>query len=242
MTTQISHACSRCGRPAALEHHHPARGMGGQGPKAEEHPRVPLCRTCHDSVHRGDFRLEVSEGIVETFAGSSAIVESHRGIQVDDEGDDPSFHSDERLAHDWHYAEMNALDALEMQARAAFEFWRRYGYADRWYETVADIIGKETGRRPHSRRVYERVALYKAFEGRWDHYSELGSRISIAVAESDEPETAMSFALTQKSDAALTSTEIADVIRKTRVGDGYEPPPTHPCPDCGAVHKIKTQA
>lgn len=69
MTTDLSVACLKCGRPCSPkgEHHQPpdraSKGMGGTSDPDAEDWRVPLCRDCHDSLHRKEWRLRVEDGI-----------------------------------------------------------------------------------------------------------------------------------------------------------------------------------
>lgn len=53
--------CSVCGRAADDAHHISIRGMGGRGEKADEaesQDSTPLCRDCHDAIHKaGELRL-----------------------------------------------------------------------------------------------------------------------------------------------------------------------------------------
>lgn len=235
---QLSAPCRRCGRPSAPdgEHHHPHKGMGGQGPKVPEHPRVALCRSCHSAVHLGTFRLEVTDNVVRTIEGGAVV--SERALVDDDQSQDWRAWTDEALAQAWHAAEMNAIDCLAEQCRAAYCLYLRYRFLPAWYEAVAEIVGRITGRTPHPRRVYERVRLYQAFEGRWEDYAFLGARIAIAVAEDAEPERALSIATVAKADG-LSTNEVVEMIRDPERPVEYEPPERHACPECGAMHRIR---
>lgn len=45
-------ACSGCGQPADDPHHIINHGMGGMGTKVHDLFVIPLCRRCHDELHR----------------------------------------------------------------------------------------------------------------------------------------------------------------------------------------------
>lgn len=44
--------CSHCGNPEAEPHHIIGIGASGMGTKADDIHTMPLCRRCHDEVHR----------------------------------------------------------------------------------------------------------------------------------------------------------------------------------------------
>ena len=230
MTSDLSSPCLRCGRPASVkyggEHHHPHTRMGGQGAKVAEHPRVVLCRSCHNAVHLGDWVLKL-DGDIATGTENGMVV-FERGIEVRDEGDDPLFWSDGRLASTWARLDEIAKTALELQATAAHQFYQRYRGFEKWYERAADIITQETGRYVHWRRIYDYVNLYLAFHERWDKVEVLGKTLALAVAQSEEPKKALAIAEAAR-DSGRTG---ASAIREIR---GQAEPEPRKCPHCGAV-------
>ena len=222
--------CLRCGTPAPAhgEHHHPHKGMGGQGRKVAEHPRVVLCRGCHDDVHMGKFTLTMKT--VEIAIGSENGIEVfQRGGEVEEEAYDPRFWSDERLADRWRDGENSALTGLAIQAGVAHAFYQRYKNHERWYERVAEIISTLNGYSVHWRDVYRRVKLYEAFGSHWDTYLRLGKTLALAVAESADVGAALEMAQATKDEGGHTS---RDIIRKIR---GQPEPKAKTCPSCGAL-------
>ncbi|HXK33119.1 MAG TPA: hypothetical protein VNM91_03785, partial [Dehalococcoidia bacterium] len=159
----LSVPCIRCGRPAAEhgEHHHPHRGMGGQGPKVAEHPRVPLCRGCHRDLHDGRFRLELNGPIAQCVAPDGAVLSvravrpqplvhafeapapdlaalAHQAVLLDDES----------LAYVWETGETWRGTGDVVQAIVAWAMRQRYGsFGDAWYRRAAEILSEYSGLR-----------------------------------------------------------------------------------------------
>ena len=236
MPSDLSAPCLRCGVPAPEhgEHHHNpsefgpvGKGSGGQGAKVAEHPRVVLCRACHNSVHLGEWVLKLDGDIAKGFEGDIQVFE--RGIEVRDDQSDCRFWSDEQLANYWRSGEDTALKGLAIQCSVAAEFYARYKGQPEWYVRVAQIISDFNGYSVHWRDVYRRVKLYEAFGSDWDTYLRLGKTLALAVAESREPEKALEIANTRKDEGGHTSTEIIREIR------GQEPPEPRKCPHCGGT-------
>lgn len=226
MTSDLSAPCLRCGVPAPAhgEHHHPHKGMGGQGVKVEEHPRVVLCRACHNAVHLGEFVLSV-DGEIATGSENGMVV-FQRGLTVQDEGDDPMFWSDGRLASAWVRLDEIAKTALELQATAAHQFYQRYRGFEKWYERAAEIIKDETGHYVHWRRIYDYVDLYLFYHDKWEKMEPLGKTLALAVAQSAEPKKALAIAEAAR-DSGRTG---ASAIREIK---GEAEPEPKRCPHCG---------
>ncbi len=227
----VSSPCVKCGKPARPhEHHHPAKQMGGQGVKVEEHPTVPLCRTpCHHDVHMGDWQLKLSPdgSIAKGYENGMVIFE--RGLVVRDEQGNSLFWSDERLASEWADGEGKAQDGFEQQCNAAFEFYRRYRGQPEWSTRVAEIISDTNGVYVHPREVYRRIKLYIRFNADWTIYRRLGKTLALAVAESDDSGAALEIAQTARDEGGQTA---AAIIRSIR---GESEPPPKTCPSCGVV-------
>lgn len=242
---QVSLPCVRCGRPASAskggEHHHPHKGMGGQGVKVPEHGRVPLCRDHHtgpEGVHNGAFAIELVGDIARTMEGG--VCASRRAVVVREEDPDPSYWSDEKLAAQWRYSEENALDALFDQCQAAWLFYERYHWQPQWYDRVAEMLSEYSGRFVHPRRVYERVKVWEAFRDRREDYEYLGTRVAIAVAEDPDHEKALGYAILARDDGAR-SAEIVEALRAKRQEREYLPAERHECPLCHNLHRIQTR-
>lgn len=229
--------CIRCGADSNPEHHDPPKGMGGQGVKVEEHPRVPLCRAHHREVHEGGFSLKLSGEIARTYYGEVQM--SERAIVVKDDVDDMRYWSDKRLCNEWDEAEEDALESLRRQCHAAWGFYQRYRWAEKWYERAAEILTENTGRLIHWRRVYERVNLWLAFQGHWQDIDYLGKNLAIAVAENGVPADALEIALSAK-DSGHSSGDARAIVRTRDHGRALTPPAKHDCPACGASHRIKS--
>ena len=197
MTSDISAPCLRCGRPSRPQvHHHRTdegpvgRGMGGVHGEGHDHiERADLCDDDHIALHDGDWVLKLDGDIATGTENGMVIFE--RGMEVRDEGDDPLFWSDGRLAAAWVRLDEIAKTALELQATAAHEFYNRYRGFEKWYERAADIITQETGHYVHWRRVYDYVNLYLAFHDQWQKVEVLGKTLALAVADSREPEKSL---------------------------------------------------
>ena len=238
MTTDLSVPCLRCGRPANPEHHQPpdrnSIGMGGTSDPDVETWRTALCRTCHDSLHRKEWRLEVVDGIASGFKGDMQIFE--RGTVTNDLGDDPRYWSDERLCYEWWAAEESAFSQFQRQCAVAYWFFRRYKWAEKWYEQAAAMLSEYKGKAVHWRRVYERIKVYLAFDGHWDDYDYLGATLALAVAESDEPPTALEIALTAKDDGKNIGQAVA-LVKGREMPDGE----WETCPTCNGLGRVKKE-
>lgn len=229
----LAEPCVRCGVPAPPhgEHHqNPSehgpvgKGAGGQGAKVAEHPRVVLCRACHNAVHLGEFTLSIDSGVAT--GSENGMVVFERGMVVRDEGDDPLFWSDTRLAAAWVRLDKIAKTALELQATAAHQFWLRYRGFEKWYERTADIITQETGHYVHWRRIYDYVDLYLAFHEDWDKVELLGKTLALAVAQSEEPKKALQIAEAARDNGRTGASAIREI-------KGEAEPEPKKCPHCG---------
>jgi hypothetical protein len=220
--------------------------MGGQGVKVEEHPRVPLCRAHHREVHEGGFSLKIHGDIARTYQGETCV--SERAMVVKDDVDDMHYWSDERLSREWEEAEEDALESLRRQCHAAWGFYQRYRWAEKWYERAAEILTENTGKYTHWRRVYERVNLWLAFQGHWEDISYLGQNLAITVAEDTVPADALEIALSAR-DSGHTSGGAKALVKARDLDAAREPPLKHDCPrlcpecgaqvGCGYRHKIQ---
>ena len=153
------------------------------------------------------------------------LVVFERGVEVRDEGDDPRFWSDERLAAAWVRLDGIAKTALELQATAAYQFYQRYRGQEKWYERAAEIIQYSTGPFDHWRRIYEYTALYLALHEDWTKVEFLGKTLALTVAQSDNPE-ALQIAESAR-DSGRTG---ASAIREIK---GEPEPEPKKCPHCG---------
>lgn len=213
--------CCVCGKASDDLHHEPPKGAGG----APEWigTLIPLCRLHHQERHTGQLSFKVDNGIVTGYLSEVQIFE--RAVGCDDLSPDPRYWSDEQLCHAWAEAESQAMGNLIRQCEVAWQFWRRYGWADKWYERAAQMLTDYTGTYVHWRRVYERVRLYERFNDRWQDYELLGANLSIAVAESHNPE-ALEIAVAAKEKGLRVSDAVALV-------KGKEPEDRVPCDACG---------
>lgn len=205
--------------------------MGGQGVKVEEHPRIALCRDCHNAVHAGEFALEIEGEIVRGKGGE--IVQFERALWPDDDATDSRYWSDEKLAGQWAQADGAVRLALQVHAHLSYELWRRYGWTEKWYSRAAELISDQVGYHVDWRRIYEGVRLWMAFgERNWQHVERLGTKLALAVAETEEPEQAMAVAV-EGLENGRTRKEIMSELR----GDGLRPAETCECPSCGNEHR-----
>jgi hypothetical protein len=58
--------CCHCHRPGVDPHHIIGIGMGAMGSKAHNMHSMPLCRTCHDEVHRDSWSYPQTRWLLET--------------------------------------------------------------------------------------------------------------------------------------------------------------------------------
>jgi len=232
-SSDLSEPCLRWGVPAPPhgEPHHREGdgpvGLGSGGAKDPTHiSRVVLCRACHNAVHLGEFTLTLFDGVATGFENGMVVFE--RGVEVRDEGDDPMFWSDEKLAATWVRLDGIAKTALELQATAAYQFYQRYRGQEKWYERAAEIIKDATGHFVHWRRIYEYTDLYLAFHEDWDKVELLGKTLALAVAQSEEPKKALEIAESAR-DSGRTG---ASAIREIR---GEAEPEPKRCRHCGEI-------
>jgi hypothetical protein len=55
--------CCGCGQPADEAHHIIAAGLGGgMGTKPSDFMTMPVCRICHDEIHRDSKKWEATNG------------------------------------------------------------------------------------------------------------------------------------------------------------------------------------
>ncbi|PWC21475.1 DUF968 domain-containing protein [Brenneria nigrifluens DSM 30175 = ATCC 13028] len=57
-----SQQCCGCGNPADDPHHIIGHGMGGMGTKPHDLFTIPLCRDCHNALHRDAKSWEAEHG------------------------------------------------------------------------------------------------------------------------------------------------------------------------------------
>jgi len=206
--------------------------MGGTSDAAVESWRVALCRECHESLHAEEWRLRVEDGIAQGFVGEQQIFE--RAVALDDQSDDPRFWTDDRLCNEWWRAEDGALQCLQHQCAVAYWFWRRYGWAEGWYERAADMLTQSRGKRVDPARVYERIKLFLAFDGHWDDYDYLGKTLALAVAKSDEPQFALEEALSLRDAGHGIMKSVALLSGVSESANEFEV-----CPTCGGRGRIR---
>jgi len=222
--------CCVCGKAADDLHHEPPKGSGGA--PDWKGVLIPLCRQHHTERHTGQLSFKVDNGIVNGFISEIHIFE--RALRPDDMSPDPRYWTDEHLCHEWSDAESQALGNLIRQCEVAWQFWRRYGWADEWYERAAQMLTDSTGQFVHWRRVYERVRLYEQFNERWKDYELLGPTLALAVAESRNPE-ALEIAVAAKEKGLRVSDAVALV-------KGKEVSEWERCEACGGTGRVKKES
>jgi hypothetical protein len=210
------------------------KGMGGA-----EHDHlinVPLCRDDHRAVHMKEFSLKIHGDIARTYQGETCV--SERAMVVKDDVDDMHYWSDKRLSTEWEEAEEDALESLRRQCHAAWGFYQRYRWAEKWYERAAEILSENTGKYTHWRRVYERVNLWLAFQGHWEDISYLGQNLAITVAEDTVPADALEIALSAR-ESGHTSTDAKAMVKSRDLDAARTAVVKHECPLCKALHRVK---
>ena len=199
MTTAIARvdaSCLRCGDKDPDWHHHRegggGKGMGGT--PLDELPTYPLCRSCHDSLHRSEWTLSIVGEVAFGFVGEVQLF--RRGISLGEKGDNPSTWNDEKLAYEWRRAGEHFIHS---QARLAYEFWARFGWTDErrdgfaWYKRAAEILTSDTKKWP---LMYDLVKVYLAFgDDAGELWHEAGRTLAVQAAKSENPEEAAGFAL-----------------------------------------------
>ena len=58
--------CSLCGQEAHDAHHIKMMGVGGMGQSAPDLTVMPLCRTCHQDVHKGPANYPQAKWMIDT--------------------------------------------------------------------------------------------------------------------------------------------------------------------------------
>jgi len=210
--------------------------MGGT--PLDELPTYPLCRSCHDSLHRSEWMLSTGDGMAFGFAGEVQLFE--RAISLDDKSADPRAWTDQRLAAEWDMAEERTRQNMGVMALVAWTFHERYGWADNrrdgfsWYERAADMITQHTGRQVHWRDVYRLVDIYRAFrEKAGERIDTLGLRLALACAKAEtDPEYAATWAQAAR-DNGHTVVEVEAGLKHEKFGtvQSSEPCIVH-CNNC----------
>lgn len=232
----LSVPCVRCGKPAAEhgEHHEPRKGMGGQGPKAAEHPRVPLCRGCHRELHDGRFRLRLEANVAVSLSpeGDVLAVRAVRPqpfvhaveppeVALEELAQALVLADDESLAYVWECGARWQGTGDLIQAVAAWAFRRRYGsYGQAWYRRVAELIREATGLHVSVGAVYDAAARGVALEAagwRLD-LLDLGKTVLAEVGKAPEPAAALEAAHALRDEGLLARQVVAE-LRSRREAD-----------------------
>jgi hypothetical protein len=241
MTIDATEVCKRCGMPATPEHHAPpgrsSIGMGGTSDPEKEDWRVPLCRSCHEALHAKKFHLMRNGDFVSTVAPDGRV-QSERALVVKEDSPDPRYWSDEKLAMMIAQALERAADMVQVVAQCAYEWQRRYGYADRWAERLVEFVRDYTGQtRGYSVRQMEYWAKeWPLFKDRPDDWKLLSGRIAHTVASDENPNEAIALATV----ARLDGQPVAAVVETLRERRGLEALEYCVCDACGNRHRRKT--
>lgn len=236
----VSVPCVRCGRPAAGhgEHHEPRKGMGGQGPKVAEHPRVPLCRGCHRELHDGRFRLRLEANLAVSLSpeGDVLAVRAVRPQPLVHRFEAPEVElaqlaqalvltDDQSVAYVWECGAQWRGTGDLIQAVAAWALRQRYGsYGESWYQRAAELIRDATGLHVSTGAVYNAAALGTALEAagwRLD-LLDLGKTVLAEVGKAPEPAAALRTAQ-ELRDEGFRAFEVVAELRAHRKGAAEEP-------------------
>lgn len=232
----LSAPCVRCGKPAAPhgEHHEPRRGMGGQGPKAAEHPRVPLCRGCHRDLHDGRFSLALRANVALSLSPQGQVLAVravrpqplvHRfeapEVELRELAEALLLTDDESLAYVWECGAQWRGTGDLVQAAVAWALRQRYGsYGEGWYRRAAELIREATGLRVSTAAIYDAAALGTALEAagwRLDPL-DLGKSVLAEAGKAAEPARALELAETLR-DEGLPAREVVRALRSARRGE-----------------------
>ena len=235
MTTDLSVPCLRDARPSQAEHHHRegtgpvGKGMGG----THEHlPTVPLCRACHEAVHRQEFSFSVNGAF---YAGKERDGGEWRSPVKRSDRKETRLWSEEKLRLVWHEVEDAAAGLLRVQCEIAWVLRERFGYKERWYVHVADLLSLDADRRVDWRRVYERCQMWELVElklggERWASAQLVGVKALKRIAKADDPERAFNDAVDARL-GGMSATAVAE-----RLSDQAETVECT-CSVCGNIHR-----
>ena len=171
-------------------------GKGSGGTPLDELPVYPLCRGCHDSLHRSEWELSVEERVNMASGWAGEVQLFVRGISLDDKSADISDWSLEKLADEWNRIGEQSIDGW---ARLAYEFWARFGWADErkdgfaWYKRAAQLLTGDTKKWP---LMYDLVKVRRMYGDKaGELWHEAGRTLAVQAAKSENPEEAAGFAL-----------------------------------------------
>jgi hypothetical protein len=258
MTTDLSVACLRCGRPANPEHHQPpdraSKGMGGTSDPNVEDWRVPLCRDCHDSLHRQEWALRVEDGIATGFdlKGEMLFVRPYEPMEVA-----LSFSSypkdilmkrglltwlsDENLCYFIGRALVAAKTNVLNIGMAADVFRERYGqYGERWYERAAEIIrdNNQDGQGISARELYRCHAVYVAFSDKPELLELMSKTLAATCAEAAEPAKAIEFCVNAISEGHQPTVKLIEG-KFGHKGSSLESAAWETCSACGGTGRVR---
>jgi hypothetical protein len=246
MTTDLVLACIRDGRPSCEQHHYrehdatQGKGMGGTHEHVEE---VPLCRECHDAIHRKEwtFKVDKETGLVRgLLKPESTMPLFERGLVLDDGSEDMRFWSEEKLCQEYATCNDRAADDYQVQCYIVYAMYRRRAWdVMGWHHRAAEAIQRHTGHSTHWRGVYKRLQDYDTWHDKWELRDELPRTVSRAVADSDNPDKALLIAQEGKD----TGRRAGDIVNEI-AGIADRAMCESVCETCGyeSVHRSRKEA
>jgi hypothetical protein len=230
--------------------------MGGTSDPDAEDWRVPLCRDCHDSLHRKEWRLRVEDGIAVglDLKGEMLFVRPYEPLEVA-----LSFSSypkdilmkrglltwlsDENLCYFIGRALVAAKTNVLNIGMAADVFRERYGhFGGQWYVRAAEIIrdNNQDGQGISARELYRCHAVYVAFADKPELLELMSKSVAVACAESAHPQEAIEYCELAISEGRSPK------IREVEEAFGHKPTGLvesewETCPRCNGLGRVKKE-
>jgi hypothetical protein len=230
--------------------------MGGTSDPNVEDWRVPLCRDCHDSLHRQEWTLRVEDGIAVGFDLKQEVlfVRPYEPIEVAlsfssypkdilKKRDLLTWLSDENLCYFIGRALVAAKTNVLNIGMAADIFRERYGqYGERWYERAAEIIrdNNQDGQGISARELYRCHAVYVAFADKPELLELMSKTLAATCAEASDPAKAIEYCSDAISEGRTPTTrEITEAFGHKATGLVESEWET--CPTCNGLGRVKKE-